>query len=145
MRSRHLRLIPLLALALAGPAIADHEGPGSLTTLLVEVHNLKQIVDYSPLRYAVKQAVVRFMLDAEGIDRCIDGVGFPHDSADDSVADDHVTDDHQGGVPDRCRYQLDVARSSFHPVERYLYDTSFDFPQVYQAYLRTRAALYALF
>jgi len=104
---------------------ADHELPaGTVERLERDTRDLNYAVSYSTLRYAVKQAVARFAYD---VDRFVDCVhGGPH-----------ITDDHDL-IPGNCEFDLHHVRRSWYPVERYLYDTYYDYPQVYRRYLRVR-------
>ena len=130
--------LAVLGLVFAASAFADHTG-GSIDALVSASRNLNQTVNYSYLRYHVKSAVYGFSNEVEQLDRCADGRGFERPEL-----MDHGTNDHTGGVPPQCQYQLNRVRASFSQVERYLYDTYYDFPQVYQAYQYTRSALFSL-
>ena len=126
------RLTWLLGIALSLSLFADHTGkPGSVGNLAGETDRLDRAVQYSSLNYNVKYAVSRFSQDVDRLHDCVDH--------------SEINRDHTGttnpGCPSQCSYYLNYARSSFQDVERYLYDTNFDYPQVYQAY---RSAKYAL-
>lgn len=137
MSLRKIVPVVLFGLVSAGPALANHEGPGSLDLFVRSAQYLNQLVASSTLRFPVKSAVYRFVVDAEALDRCAD-TAPPSDAA-----ENNPTDNHTGGVPEFCRAQLYHTFDEFQPVDRYLYD-AYDYPAVYQAYLNTRSALFAL-
>jgi len=130
-----------MALVFAASAFADHQGGGGVDNLVQAARNLNQTVRYSSLRYAVKSSVYSFTYQVESLDRCIDGARLIRPE----IMDHEGANDHTGGgVPPQCQYQLNNVRNSFGPVDRYLNDTYYDYPQVYQAYQYAQSALYAL-
>lgn len=132
-------------------AVADHSSPsGSVARLQYETQELLQTVRYVGLNYNVQQAVNRFYYDVERLADCVrfnGGRGVRNTSfskGDHLDGPDFRDHDELVGVPYQCRTNLDMARRSFTPVERYLYDTSYDYPQVYRSYMETREALLSL-
>lgn len=108
---------------------ADHTHPqGSVAALAAETDELYREVSYAPLNSSVKNAVYRFVRDVRSLDYCAD----------------HCRDHTTIGVPASCYSYYSRANSSFYPVDRYLYDTYYDLPRVYQAYVSVKNALYSL-
>lgn len=115
-------------------AKADHDSPmGSVGLLLYESQHLNQEVRYSSLAYHVKDAVARFSQDVDYLAECV-----RHNV---SNILDHLD---EPGCPSRCYSYLDRTRQSFYSVDRYLYDTYYDYPHVYHAYTDTKRALNAI-
>ncbi|MBI1861179.1 MAG: hypothetical protein HYR96_09710 [Deltaproteobacteria bacterium] len=105
---------------------ADHEVPeGSVHELHEAAHQLEYEVRYTYLSYRVKQAVSRFTSNVVRFYTCVGG----------NPADDHET------VGTACYGPLRSAQQTFYPVERYLYDTYYDYPRVYQEYVRVKQLL----
>lgn len=117
----------VLTMFLSGIAFAsrDHTG-GAVDTLVYDASQLEQMVRYSPLNYSVKDAVSRFNYDVERLGYCAD----------------HSRD--HDGCPAACKYDLYNAQESFRPVSRYLYDTQYEYPQIYNQYRRTQYSLSAV-
>ncbi len=117
-----------------GIAYADHE-KGSSAALAFETRTLNDYVQNSSLRYNVKEAVYRFNYDVMNLVQCVRYQGV------NSATNDHTD---KPGIPMACEYNFRIAQDSFRPVERYLYDTSFDYPGVYQAFLEVKYSLYSI-
>lgn len=112
-------------------AQADHKVPGgSLSRLSQDTNRLVREVQYSYLRYHVKQAVYRFGSDVRRFYSCT--ASFP--------APRWQTWDHDI-IPDSCEHQMHRLERSWYQVHRYLHDTYYDFPRVYRAYRRVRSAI----
>ena len=90
---------------------------------------LDRTVSYSHISYRVKRAVSRFTRVAADLEYCkVDRFGEPGIK----------------GHGDDCH---DVERSTrrlWSDVDYYLYDTQWDFPQIYSAYRNTQRALWSL-
>ncbi len=116
--------LALLALALLLPAAvrADHTGAQVAARLHADAHNLENVVRYAYLRYQVKQAVYNFTAQATALFQCA------------SSQPRNGTWDHTGD----CEMYEQRVRQSFYPVDRYLYDTYYDLPYVYQAYIQVK-------
>lgn len=116
------------------PALADHTANTNVSRLKQSSDRLYSEVYYSTLRYEVKQSVYRFTQDVNYLHRCV--LSFPP-----ALLRSDSQDDHTGNIPYACQSALYRVRSSFYPVERYLYDTQYDYPYVYRQYRQTRYAL----
>ena len=134
-----------------GMVKADHNSPsGSVNRLLYETQELVQTVRYVGLNYNVQQSVDRFNYDVYQLANCVrfnGGRGLRNSqlTVGDHLDSPDIRDHMEGvGIPYQCRMNLDMTRRSFVPVERYLRDTYYDFPQVYRSYMETREALYSL-
>ncbi len=111
-------------------ALADHTAPlGSINALLNDSRNLQYQVSYSTLRYTVKDALARFQYRVEQFGRCV-SVGRP--------TRDHDT------IPESCEYSLRDVQREFYVVNRYLYDTYYDYPYIYNTYSRVQRDLQIL-
>jgi len=152
MRGLTLMIFTILMAMRGEIASADHTSPtGSVSRLVYESQELVQTVRYVGLNYNVQQSVDRFNYDVLRLSDCIRFYGnrglvgeSSLTSGDHLEAPDMRDHTENPGVPSQCRMNLDVARRSFAQVERYLYDTNYDYPQVYRSYLETREALYSL-
>lgn len=124
----------LLAIALAvssigSVAIADHTLPaGSLARLQRDTYDLDRSVQYSTISYNVKRAVSRFAYDVNRFVAC---------------TGQREQRDHDL-IPEHCEYVLDQVHYSWYPVERYLYDTNYDYPYIYYRYLNVRSDMHQL-
>jgi hypothetical protein len=123
-------------------AFANHNGGGGspTDTLLQEANELNQIVSYSTLRWPVKSAVQSFDSAAQQLATCDDD-----DNGQGANATLHEPIEepmHHNG--DSCSFQLQNVLNTWSQVDRYLYDTNFDYPQVYNQYLSTRQAVQAV-
>lgn len=108
-------------------AHADHQVEGGLVTRLHSgAHQLDDLVRYSTLKYSVKRAVSQFQYEVSRFYQCV-----PQRSN---------SRDHQM-IPDHCVSYFRYSKSSFAPVDRFLYDTNFDYPQIYRQYLTVKADL----
>lgn len=113
----------------------DHNSPlGSVGLLMTEAEELNQVVQYSTLGYSVKQAVSNFSYSVQQLVDCVRSNGRP-------VVNDHLEDPF---CPESCSRQLQSTRYSFRIAERSLYDTNWDYPEVYRAYVSVRRALNAI-
>jgi hypothetical protein len=140
MKRYALLIIGAFYLALFGIARADHDtGNVDIDALSRATEYLETEVRYSTLNYQVKQTVSQFSYDVDRLVYCVErSRPFPF------RATEHVvpgTYDHSSGCPRECAMDLNLAKQSFNPVNRYLYDVQYDFPQVYRAYQETRFAL----
>ena len=132
MKRTLLGLLAFVAAFAGYVAKADHTDGGSVGYLLRESQELDQMVRYSYLKYEVKNTVARFSWDVQRLAECEQNVPRT------------MNRDHDGGCSESCRYQLDQVRRSFYPVERYLRDTYYDFPEVYRQFVSTKRALDAV-
>ncbi len=134
--SKFAVLSVLCAFALmGGVARADHNDPeGSVGLLHYEAELLEQVVNNSYLNYNVKRTVMDFAASVGRLEQCV------------SFGSRSIIHDHTGdvGCPSRCSYQLQYARSTFAQTSRYLSDTQWDFPQVYNQWQRTYRVLNAI-
>lgn len=129
-----LSMLSALAL-MAGVARADHSDPeGSVGRLHYEAELLEQVVNNSYLNYNVKRSVMAFAGSVNRLEQCVS-------SGARSLLHDHTD---EVGCPSQCLYQLQYARSLFAQVSRYLNDTQWDFPQVYNQWARTYQVLNAI-
>jgi len=118
--------ILLIAIALSGVSFADHTVPGGTChRLYQDTARLEQNVRYSSLRWNVKDAVFRFYYAVERFTRCVG----PHREGE---TRDHDT------IPESCEWAMRDLHSTWYPVDRYLWDTYYDYPYVYQSYTRVR-------
>lgn len=119
----------LMLLALGFQSVtarADHNAPlGSIRALHDQAHQLDNAVQYSYLSYRVKQVVSRLAYDVSRFYQCTGG----------NPADDHDL------VPGTCYGPLRSIQQSFYQVDRYLYDTGYDYPYIYQQYRRVGSLL----
>lgn len=117
---------------MSGMAIADHNDPvGSVGLLEHETAELEQVVRNSYLNYNVKSAVFQFSGASQQLVNCVRYEGRD------------LTQDHTGevGCPSVCGRQLQNAQAAFRPVQRYLSDTQYDYPEVFQQFRQTGQAL----
>ncbi len=113
-----------------GVAFADHTLPqGSIERFERDSRDLYNVVRYSTLKYQVKQAVYAFSYDVEQFVHCVHGY---------QESRDHDL------IPSSCEYDLDRVHNSYYAVNRYLYDTYYDYPQVYSRYLRVNQDMRSL-
>ena len=127
------RAVLAVAMCVGGStAFADHQQPGQgqFGGVVTEAGELNNVVQWSNLRPNVKQTVARFANTAAQLGYCGDAPLAP-------VSVELF--DHGGGAG--CANLVNQLRWQWNQVERYLYDTGYDYPQVYQSYLNTRAAL----
>lgn len=134
MRLKNVIGFVLLLLVQFNLAYADHK-EGSVAALAEETETLDYYVQNSTLRYRVKEAVDLFSNDVKYLEDCVRYYSV------NTVVLDHSE---EPGVPRACEYYLRMAKDSFRPVARYLYDTDWDYPRIYRAYRDTRYALYSL-
>jgi len=151
----NLRTLGLVIVLLASSMVkADHTSPsGSVSRLMYEAQELARGVRYFGLNYNVVQAVDRFNYDVNRLGNCVQFGGrrsmlgerentAGHIEA--PIVRDHSDPRDDFGIPYQCRSYLDMVRRSFYPVERYLSDTYYDYPQLYRNYREVREALYAI-
>jgi len=127
-----IKLMFAFVALLMAPSIvkADHSLPGgSLSRLQNDTHYLEYQVRNSYLKYQVKQATYRLLLEVNALSQCI---GQREETR------DHDT------VPENCEYRFRYVRQAWVPVNQYLYDTYYDYPRIYQAYLRVRQDIQVL-
>lgn len=120
-----------LLFAMSGVAMADHNDGGRYDNVRDRAYELNQVVQWSGLRWHVREAVSRLVQSTSQLD---DRYIAPIQPA--SV---HRFDHNEGGGSNS--YVIQQIRSEWYQVERYLYDTNYDYPQVYQSYRRLRHAL----
>lgn len=123
-----LKTIPILAILMAGVSFADHTVPDHvLHGLSHDSRQLESAVRYSTLRWQVKQSVFQFSYAVQRFMRCINY----HFRGNVAGHRDHT-------IPGNCEYAMREVRQTWYPVDRYLWDTYYDYPYVYQAYLKVR-------
>jgi hypothetical protein len=124
MKSARLSLAALACLCLLPlTASAHHEGD-PIGALIDQTSALNLAVQQSWLSPNVKSAVQHFAGDINLIEGC-------------EMLPSPVSD-HQGPS---CRDEVQHVQAAWYRVQRYLYDTNFDFPHVYQHYLNTQYAV----
>ena len=129
----------LVSMASLVTAYADHSDDNPGSRLRAEAQELNVIVQQSWLRYQVKASVQRFAMQAERAGMCAGGSGEPVDRIMGGEPDGIIKPlDHGDG---NCIYEIQMLRNVWIDVERYLYDTTYDFPQVYRQYIQTRRAV----
>jgi len=125
-----LTLVVAGFLGFTAAGIADHELPGgTIRGLYNSAYQLQRSVQYSSLRYHVKNAVYRFANDVRQFVNCSNS-GLPtweHDS-----------------VPERCEYIIGNLHQRWYEVDRYLYDTYYDYPSVYRDYRQVQRQMQQL-
>jgi len=143
--SKTFGLVSLIFIASIGAASADHGSQNPAGHLRGETQELNSVVQRSWLNYNVKSAVQRFAMQANrAAANCGGGFGGNFAEATEQLIADHAGEitnplDHNEG---NCGYEAQTLRNVWSEVERYLYDTTYDFPQVYSQYVETRQALY---
>ncbi|MBF0312148.1 MAG: hypothetical protein HQK50_06620 [Oligoflexia bacterium] len=123
-------------------SFADHNNPdGSFDEeLAATLQNASEALNYqvqvSSLRVPVKASVAKFASEVSRLRYC--SLLTP---SDDPIRPNLIIQpfDHNS---DNCEYTLQKIRSAWMPVERYLYDTYYDYPHIYQRYLQVRQSLY---
>jgi hypothetical protein len=114
-----LCLLPLTARA--------HHNGDPIGQLLEEAAQLNAIVQQSYLSPNVQDAVEHFVGDISLIEDCeMNPAPVPG---------------FQGYPAQSCRGEVQHVLGAWNRVQRYLYDTTYDFPQVYQQYRNTQFAL----
>lgn len=136
MKRMTLSFILAGSLALAGSALANHEGDtqgmdhrypgGGGGNLSSSVSYLQNAVRYSSLAYHVQSSVDNFAQYAYQYESCLNG-GF-------SITDHRDGGEWGGGGRYRCDNLRQNMRYTFQQVGNYLYDTQWDYPQVYSAW-----------
>jgi len=121
-----LLLVTLLgAMSLSLPALADHD-KDDFSALTSAASYLNSRVYNSSLSRRVKFSVSQFYNDISNLEYCA-----LEDETDEHLVEanffDHDRDD--------CSRLIRDAVRSWHQVDRYLYDTDWDYPGVYRAYL----------
>ena len=128
----------LLGVAMLGSfASADHSGMGGgVQALVYRTGELERTVSYSPLNYNVKNSVFQFANEVRCLARCVEYERRPLlDSRNAEPVIGEIIDDHGGtSVPFTCERELRMTRYSFRAAEQNLYDTAYEFPQIYQSY-----------
>ena len=104
-------------------AQAHHQGD-PIGDLLSQAQSLNYTAQSSWLQPNVKYAVEHFVSDISSIEDCV--IYSPYGDHEDS------------GVS--CRDEVYHVQGAWNTVARYLYDTNYDFPQVYNQYLQTQYA-----
>jgi hypothetical protein len=146
MKLSSLMVLVGLSVLISMPLVsvyADHNGPGGglADRLSNDARRLSGMVNYSYMRYPVKAAVSQFSMEMERFENCSDR-SLSNFTADQSMgrmeAMGHLGSmDHNGG--DRgCYYELQNVKQSWYRVDRYLSDTYYDYPGIYQLYVQIR-------
>ena len=120
-------VLTFLTILLASPAslIADHTGGSAgVARLLNTANQLQYQVNCSYLRPQVKQSVYRLVQEVNMYYNC-------------AVRTPGLWDDHNPGTYS-CEYNEQRVLQVWYSVDRFLSDTYYDFPQVYQAYQQMR-------
>lgn len=127
----------------------DNYGGGRVARLQRETHELQRVVSNSYLRYNVKQAVNEFAQQVRGLSRCSIRFDFNESRLNDSSENlkevetptpidiDVKPLDHN----EDCQFQIRRVHQSWYEVDRYLYDTYYDYPRVYRQYQEVERAL----
>lgn len=136
MRRLVINIMLAGTLLFTGSAVANHDddnqgmdhrypggGGGNLSSAVSQLQNA---VSYSSLAYHVQNAVNNFAQYAYRYQSCVNG-GY-------SVTDHRDGGGWDGGGRYRCDSYRQNMRYSFQQVSNYLYDTSWDHPQVYNAW-----------
>ena len=158
MKSTLVLLLTLAAAFGAASASAEHNpgypgnpgypapGGSAVQQLYSEASRLNSQVQYSYLNTNVKVTVSRFANEVASLANGCRPWGVAVESANDGSIDveDHGNPSYPPYPGGSCAYQRDRVLQSWSQVERYLYDTYYDFPAVYDQYLRTRSAVYAI-
>lgn len=130
----------LMALG-SGFAMAEHgDGETGIARLRSEAQSLNQVVYYSYINPRVKSEVRQFTQAVESLNFCETrggrgGRGFVPNS------EGMVPMDH-GDNPRDCFLEIQRVQYTWETVDRRLYDTRYDFPQIYFQYLETSEAYY---
>ncbi len=144
--------VAILSLLFALPAFADHGDGGGVARLHEDTHRLESIVQNSYLRYRVKLAVRRLTSEVSALFKCSgsdepggDEPGGPGGGGGEPGGPVHLsgTWDHVDPTGS-CEAIEQRVRQAWYPVDRYLYDSYYDLPQVYQAYVQVRQDMLAL-
>lgn len=122
-----------LMFAMSGVAMADHNDGGRYGNVRNRAYELNQVVQWSGLRWNVQNAVSRLAQSTSQLD---DRFMVPTQPM--QPASLNRFDHNDGGSNN---YVIQQIRSEWYEVERYLYDTNYDYPQVYRAYRNLRHAL----
>ena len=136
VQSLGLSLFAAVSMLTATTAIADHGGGGPYVSVSYEARQLNNVTQWSSLRPNVKQTVSRFAYTANELGNC----DFDEPGRHLLVLANSVEPNDHTGDP-RCQGLMNQLHWQWHQVEHFLYDTNYDYPQVYQAYIRTRDAL----
>ncbi|MEK6704816.1 MAG: hypothetical protein AABZ06_03430 [Bdellovibrionota bacterium] len=117
-----------VSLSLPMQTFADHGdgtvGNGSGARLNAEAQQLDSHVRWTNMSWSVKDAVSRFVLNANSLANCESRRLAPMD--------------HSWPTPPRdCSFEVNRVLNSFALVEHYLYDAEYQYPLVYRSYIRT--------
>ena len=126
-------------------AWAEHDGPEEPKQALQEAtSHLTNVVQRAYLRRVVKESVFRFSREVSQVSICpdLDSDNDTRNNALPIINSNASFLEHND--ESACTMQLEEIQRAFRPVERFLYDTYGDLPNVHEAYLETRRALYAL-
>lgn len=125
-------------------SVTDHRNPGwggggggGRGGFLQSVADLQNAVRYSGINYTVQNAVDNFASHAYAYQSCTGGFAVRAEPG--TTDGEYGTRDHRDGRDGRNgRYGCESYRQnmhySFQQVSNYLYDTSWDFPQVYNSW-----------
>ena len=142
-------LVLLVAIAWTPIALADHpDDPprgGGAMALYNASENLERTVRWSGISWRVVSAVNYFGSNVHRFYQCSrfgDGDLEPNEVVMDQP-EERIVDQPDFEHPDEgnCRSQMNSVQGAWYQVDRYLYDTNWDYPQVYRAYMRVRRAL----
>ena len=126
LKTAHVVLLTLF-LGIGTYSKADHTLPqGSLKRLSDDSRYLYYVVRNSSLHSGVKRAVNDFTYKVDSMIRCAQSPDSRENTRDHDL------------LPEHCEHYLNYVHYSWYNVERYLWDTAYDYPYVYRAYLRVR-------
>lgn len=129
-------------------ARADHNENDPSQKLVNESLELNQKVQRSNLRSAVKNSVNRFYIEVVRTTNCTANNGGLRDRSNIDPSTLGTGGGEIGGIgtldhrEDDCQTEKTRLNAAWTPVERYLYDTYFDYYEIYQHYLSNREALH---
>jgi hypothetical protein len=124
MKSKLTVMFLTAVMGLPAPLLADHSGgTAGVARLHNAVHQLDNHVRYSYLSPQVKQSVRRLVQEASMYYNCVNRSPSPFG-------------EHEPGRS--CEYNEQRMLQVWYSVDRFLYDTYYDFPQVYRAYEQAR-------
>lgn len=151
--SQVVTLVVTLGVLSSSVVLAEHGDLNPVARLRAEAQELNTIVQSSYIRYYVKSAVYRFARATDFLNACMNGSPWgrrgergdePFSGRSDSNQSDESLEPMDHGDAQRCELELRRVQDTWFPVERYLYDTNYDLPQVYYQYLETSEALAAV-
>ena len=147
-----------LLLAMPVTVYAHHSGSEAITRLHDDTNRLESVVQTSWLRYRVKSAVHRLSNEVSAYFQC----SATEEPGDDEPGGTGPGGDEPGGTgpgpvganpsvstrdhtdPVDCESKEQQVRRAWSIVNRYLYDSYYDLPQVYEAYVQVRQDIQGL-